>query len=166
MCIFKFSKISCNFRIFDKDCQTFTIDDRYIYVLTAFYSREEILAMKKRNPIEALRRLQNLRKLSNKTNSLNSSNAFVTDVSDGSVNLVIQPLKANVFNDGLFKAIDRDVKLGVDIQKLTLEINKQRIPNSLIQFLFEFEALFDHICRDIQLRKTYDAQIQQKMRNS
>lgn len=120
-------------------------------------SRYEILSIKKKNRTKSLRRLQKLRKLSTSAGS-NSSNAFVVDASKGSINLMIQQLKAYIFEIYLYKSNEEDANFGNDSQKLLQEINKQKIPDSRVQFLFDFEAFFNHICRDIYLKITYDAQ--------
>ncbi|CAI8598094.1 unnamed protein product [Vicia faba] len=126
-------------------------------------SQEEILAIKNKNHIEALRRLQKHCKLETRFKSSSSSNAPVSDESYGSVNLMIQQLRVIVFDVNLFKAIEEDANFKTDIHKLLKEINKQRILDSTIQFLFEFKDLFNHIYRYIQLRKTCDSQLQHKM---
>lgn len=74
---------------------------------------------------------------------------------------MIQQLRVNVFDVDLYNAIEEDANFGIDIRKLLQPINKQNIHDSLVQILFNFEAFFNHICWDIQLKKTYDAQIQQ-----
>lgn len=75
---------------------------------------------------------------------------------------MIQQLKDNVFDIDLHKAIEEVVKFETNIQSFLQEINKQRIPDSLVQILFVFKALFIHIFRDIPLKTTYDAHIQHK----
>ncbi|CAI8584315.1 unnamed protein product [Vicia faba] len=56
-------------------------------------SREKILVIKKKNPLEALRRLQKLRKISA---SIGSSNTSVTNAFEDCVNLMFQQLRDNV----------------------------------------------------------------------
>lgn len=56
------------------------------------------MAIKKKNLEEALRHLQKLCRLSTKTNSSNSYNVLVVDVSESALNLMIQQIKANIFD--------------------------------------------------------------------
>lgn len=60
-------------------------------------SKEETLAIKRKNPTEALRRLQKLHMLSTGTKSSNSSSASLAYASEGTVNLLIQQLKDDIF---------------------------------------------------------------------
>lgn len=69
-------------------------------------SQKEILSTKRKNPSKALRRLQNLRKLSTDTKSSNSYSASLADTSEGVVNLLIQLLKANIFEVELLTTIE------------------------------------------------------------
>lgn len=55
------------------------------------------MAHKRKNPNEALKRLQKLRKLSTSSKSSHSSDASLDDTSNDSVNLLIQQLKSNIF---------------------------------------------------------------------
>lgn len=125
-------------------------------------SKEDILVIKELNSTEALWPLQKLCRLSTRATSTNSSNAPMVDVSEGSIKLVNQQLKGNVFYLKLYKAIEEDAKFRTNIHKLLKEINKQRTLDSLVQFLFEFKALFNHIFQNIHLKKAYHAQIQYK----
>lgn len=90
---------------------------------------------KQKNHTGALRRLQKLHKLSTSTRSSNSYNASLADVSEGSVNLLIQQIKANIFEIDILNAIKEEAQLGIGIQKLLTEINMQKIPYSMVQFL-------------------------------
>lgn len=68
-----------------------------------------------KNPSDAFRRLQKLRMLSTNKRSSNSYDVSLADASQGSVNLLIQELKANIFETNLFNAIECDTQLGIDI---------------------------------------------------
>lgn len=41
------------------------------------------------------------------------------------------------------------------------KLNQCRISDPMIQFLFDFEAYFDQVCRDIDLKRISSAQLQQ-----
>lgn len=56
------------------------------------------------------------------------------------MDLLIQQLKANIFEVDLLNSIKGDAQIGTDIQNLLAELNKQRVPNPMVQFLFKFEA--------------------------
>lgn len=114
--------------------------------------QEETLAIERKNPTESLRRLQKLLSLSIGSRSSHFSDASLADVGEGSMNLLMQQLKANIF----LNAIKKDTQIGFEIQNLLVELNKLRVPDSMVQFLFEFEAYFDQVCRDIKLNKTYN----------
>lgn len=119
------------------------------------------MAIKRKNQIEALRILQKLCKLSIDTRSSNSYDASLGDAGEGPLNLLIQQLKANIFEVNLLNAIEGHTQFGIDIKNLLAELNKQRVPYSMVQFLFEFEAYFDQVCRDINLKNTYNNRLQQ-----
>lgn len=79
-----------------------------------------------------MRRIQKLCKLSTDTRSSNSSGALLGDVSEGSVNLLIQQLKVNILEVDLLNFIKGDAQLGIDIQKLLVELNRQRVSDSIV----------------------------------
>lgn len=85
-----------------------------------------------------------MRRLLTGTRSSHSSIDSLADASEISVNLLIQQLKANIFEFDLLNAIKGDVHLGTNIQKLLVELNKQKVPDSMVQFLFEFKAYFEY----------------------
>lgn len=78
-------------------------------------SQEEILALKRKNPTKALKRLQKLCKLSIGSRSSQSSDDSLADIGDNSVNLLIQQLKSNIFEVDLLNAIEGDTRLSTDI---------------------------------------------------
>lgn len=41
------------------------------------------------------------------------------------------------------------------------ELNMQRVSDPMVQFLFEFEAYFDQVYKDIDLKRTNNAWLQQ-----
>lgn len=49
----------------------------------------------------------------------------------------------------------------MDIQKLLVELYKQRVLDSKVQLLFEFEAYFNQVFWDINLKKTYNTRLHQ-----
>lgn len=65
-----------------------------------------------------------MHKFSTDIRSSNSSNASLADTSEGSVNLLIQQLKANIFEVYLLNSIKGDAQIGTDIQKMLVELNK------------------------------------------
>lgn len=69
-------------------------------------------------------------------------------------------MEANIFEVDLLNAIKGDARLGDDIQRLLAELNKQRISDTLVQYLFKFEAYFDQVCKDIDLKLTNNSQLQ------
>lgn len=129
-----------------------------------FLSQEEILDLKRNNPIGDLKRIQKLCKLSIGSKSSQSSDASLADISNDSVNLLIQQLKANIFEVDLLSAIEVDTQLGTDIQTLLDKLNQHRVSNSMVQFFFDFEAYLDQVCRDTDLKITNNTKFQQKKR--
>ena len=77
--------------------------------------QEEILSLKRKNPIESLKRLQKLRKVSIGSKSSHSSDAPLADIENDSINLLIQQLKANIFEVGLLNDIEGDTRLGINV---------------------------------------------------
>lgn len=82
--------------------------------------------------------------------------ASLADTGEGTMNLLMQQLKAYIFKVDLLIAIEGGAQFGIDIRKLLIELNKQRVPDSMVQLLFELEAYFDQVCLDIKLKKTYN----------
>lgn len=68
------------------------------------------------NPIEDLRRLMMYQGISSAGRSLSSFDIYDRNLSDGSVNLLFEQLKAYVFGVDLFKSIDEDVFAESDIK--------------------------------------------------
>lgn len=102
-----------------------------------------------------------MHKLSFWSKSSQSSDASLADTGDDLVNLLIQQLKANIFEFNLLGAIEGDARLGTSIRTLLAKLNQHRVFDSMIQFLFDFEAYFDQVCRDINLKRTNSVQHQQ-----
>lgn len=122
-------------------------------------SQEEILALKRNNPTKALKRIQKLHKFSTGSRSSQSSDALLADIGDNSMNLLIQQLKENIFKVYLLISIEGDAQLGFDIRTLLVDLNKHRVSDSMVQFLFEFEAYFDQVFRDIDLKRINNASL-------
>lgn len=77
------------------------------------------------------------------------------------MNLVIQQRKANIFEVDLLNAIEWDIWLGTEIWTLLVELNKHQVSDSMVKFLFDFEAYFDQVCQDIDMKRTNSARLQQ-----
>lgn len=45
------------------------------------------------------------------------------------------------------------------------ELNKQRVTDALVRFLFEFEAYFDQVCKYIDLKRANNSKLQ-RVKNS
>lgn len=104
-----------------------------------------------------MRRLKKHRRLSNGLRSSQFSDALLPNTSEGSINLLIQQLKEIIFEVDLLNAIEINAQLGIDIQKLFVELNKRRVSDSMFQFLIEFEAYFDQAYGDVDFKRTYNA---------
>lgn len=90
----------------------------------SYWIQEEILALKRKKPIEALERLQILCMLSTSSKFGHSSDASLADTGNESVNLLIQQWKDNIFESDLLNAIEGDSRLGTDIRQLLVELSK------------------------------------------
>lgn len=70
------------------------------------------------------------------------------------VNMLFEQLKPHVFGVDLFKAIKKDTFIEFDIRHLLKQLGNHKLPDSLIQFMLDFEPFFDHICMDVRLKQT------------
>lgn len=67
---------------------------------------------------------------------------------DDSMNLLIQQPKENIFEVDLLNFIEGDTRLGTDIWKLLVKLNKHQVSDSMVQILFVFEAYLDRVFLD------------------
>lgn len=80
--------------------------------------------------------------------------------------MLVEQLKAYAFCVDLFQALEQDPSTKSDIGMLLKKFSGQKLPESTVPFLIDFEPLFDRICHYVVEKQKFVDLIQQKADNS
>lgn len=129
---------------------------------TTILTPSKIRTIKQRNPVKALRKLQQILHFS--TDAPPPSSTVVTPSKlHVEVVFILQQLKAPLFNGEFLRALKREGEIARDIFKFLDSLALYDLPASMVKYFIEFEAFFTEFVKDLNLRQNADLQIKTKL---
>lgn len=84
--------------------------------------------------------------------SISSSTVSGSEPSGNYASMLVQQLKANVFEEDLFKTINESSSIESDIRDLLKQLSDQDLPNPIVDFVLEFESFLNQISHKMKMK--------------
>lgn len=117
---------------------------------TIILTPNDIRTIKQRNPIEALRKLQQMCRLSTDVPPPSTIVGASSEL-HAEVIFILQQLKASLLDDKFLGALEREGEIARDVFKLLDSLALHDLPTSMVKYFVEFEAFFTHFTKDMSL---------------
>lgn len=108
---------------------------------TNILTPDDTRTIKQRNPIEALRKLQQIRHLSTDAPPLSNTSSASSEL-HAEVIYILQQLKAPLFDDEFLGALEKEGEIARDVFKFLDSLALHDLHASMVKYFFEFEAFF------------------------
>lgn len=113
------------------------------------FNYEELEITKEKDHVEFLRKLMSNQSISSIGKSPSSLIVLGCGISDDPLTLLVQQLKAKVFEAYLSKTIEEDPFVVFELRDLLKQLSGQDFPNLTICFILKFESFLDQITPNI-----------------